>query len=129
MKILFAVLALALVVWPSGLAAQPTDLSGNWNAWFTRTAPDGRTQTITFTFHLVQKGTALTGTIGPEPARQWTVEKGVVDGDVVRFQAQQPEGPLRTFALKLVKGRLQGNQTLEFQGQTAEVIVDAERAK
>lgn len=126
---LSTLLVLALVVLPSGISAQPTDISGNWNATFTRTAPDGRTQSITFTFHFVQKGKALTGTAGPEPARQWTVEKGVVDGDAVRFQLQQPDGPLRTFALTLIKGRLQGLQTLEFQGQTAEVTVDAERAK
>jgi len=129
MKMLSTLLMLALVVMPSGVSAQPTDLSGNWNATFTRTAPDGRTQSITFTFHFVQKGKTLTGTAGPEPARQWTVEKGVVDGDAVRFEVQQPDGPLRTFALTLIKGRLQGLQTLEFQGQTAEVTVDAERAK
>lgn len=77
----------------------------------------------------MQKDKTLTGTVGPEPSRQWPVEKGVIEGDVVRFQTQQPDGPLRTFTLKLVNGRLQGNQTLEFQGQTAEVTVDAERAK
>lgn len=129
MKTLSAILVLALVVMPAGIPAQPTDISGNWNATFTRTAPDGRTQSITFTFHFVQKETTLTGTVGPEPSRQWPVEKGVVDGDAVRFQTQQPDGPLRTFTLTLIKGRLQGIQTLEFQGQTAEVTVDAERAK
>lgn len=130
MKTLSAILViLVLVAMPAGLSAQPADLSGNWNATFTRTAPDGRTQTITFTFHFVQKGTALTGTVGPEPARQWAVDKGVVEGEAVRFQVQQPDGPLRKFTLTLIKGRLQGLQTLEFQGQTAEVSVDAERAK
>jgi hypothetical protein len=129
MKTLSVLLMLALLVMPSGISAQPTDLSGNWNATFTRTAPDGRTQSITFTFHFVQEGKTLTGTIGPEPSRQWPVEKGVVEADVVRFQAQQPDGPLRTFALTLIKGRLQGRQVLEYQGQTAEVTVDAERAK
>ncbi len=129
MKTLSTLLAFALLLLPSGISAQPTDLSGNWNATFTRTLPDGRTQSITFTFHFVQKDKSLTGTVGPEPSRQWPVEKGVVEGDVVRFQTQQPDGPLRSFTLTLIKGRLQGLQTLEFQGQTAEVSVDAERAK
>jgi hypothetical protein len=40
-----------------------------------------------------------------------------------------PEGPLRSFALTHAKGRLEGLQTLEYQGQTAEVTVVAERAK
>ena len=59
---------------PAKAAAQAVDLTGNWNATFTRTAPDGQTQSITFTFHFTQKGKVLTGTVGPEPARQWQVE-------------------------------------------------------
>lgn len=123
-----AAIALLVCVFAPVLAAQTT-LTGDWNATFTRTAPDGRTQSITFTFHFTQKGKELTGTIGPSAERQWKIEKGVVDGDKVTFQAQQPDGPLRSFALTLVKDRLEGTQTLEFQGQTAEVSVVAERAK
>ena len=71
----------------------------------------------------------LSGTIGPEPARQWKVEKGLVDGAKVTFQVQQPDGPLRSFTLTLAKGRLQGTQKLERDGKTlGEVTVDAERA-
>ena len=140
MKTLAAIVLLAISIVPAVTAAQPqakpqasapaqaTNLTGTWNAKFTRTAPTGETQTITFTFHFTQKGRELTGTIGPEPARQWNVEKGLVDGTKVTFQVQQPDGPLRTFALTLVKGHLQGAQKLSFNGQTADVTVDAERA-
>ena len=79
-------------------------------------------------FNLTQKGNVLTGTAGPAD-RQWKIEKGVVDDTKVSFQVQQPDGPLRSFKLTLVKGRLTGLQTLEFQGQTAEVTVEADRAK
>jgi hypothetical protein len=92
MKTLSAIVLVALALVPAATAAQATDLTGNWNATFTRTAPSGQTQSITFTFHFTQKGKDLSGTIGPEPARQ-------------------------------------GTQKLEFQGQTAEATVDAERAK
>jgi hypothetical protein len=122
-----ALVVLALV--PAAVAAQAKDLTGTWNATFTRTAPDGRTQSITFTFHFTHKGKQLTGTIGPEPARQWKIEKGVVDGAKVTFQVQQPDGPLRSFTLTYAKDRLEGTQKLEFQGQTAETTVAAERAK
>jgi len=128
MKIFAAIALFAIALVPAA-AAQTTNLTGNWNATFTRTMPNGQTQSITFTFHFTHKGTSLTGTIGPEPSRQWKVEKGVVDGGKVTFQVQQPDGPLRSFTLTLVKGRLQGPQKLEFNGQTAEVTVDAERAK
>ena len=130
MKTLAAIALFAFALVPAAVAAQATDLTGNWNAKFTLTAPDGRTQSITFTFHFTQKGKVLSGTIGPEPARQWKVEKGVVDGSKVTFQVQQPDGPLRTFNLTHAKGRLQGTQHLALpDGRTAEVTVDAERAK
>ena len=129
MKTLAALVLVAFVLAPVATAAQATSLTGNWNATFTRTAPTGETQSITFTFHFTQKGKVLSGTIGPEPARQWKVEKGVVDGNKVTFEVQQPDGPLRTFALTFAKGRLTGNQKAERQGQSFEVTVDAERAK
>ena len=130
MKTLAAIVIAIFALVPAGTAAQTTDLTGNWNATFTRTAATGQTQSITFTFHFTQKGKELTGTIGPEPERQWKVEKGVVDGAKVTFQVQQPNGPLRVFVLTLAKGRLQGMQKLELpDGQSAEVTVDAERAK
>jgi hypothetical protein len=53
----------------------------------------------------------------------------VVDGAKVTFQVQQPDGPLRSFTLTHAKGHLTGMQKLEFDGQAAEVSVDAERAK
>jgi hypothetical protein len=130
MKVLASIVLVALALVPATAAAQATDLTGNWNATFTMTAPDGRTQSITFTFHFTQKGKVLNGTIGPTPERQWKVEKGVVDGAKVTFEVQQPEGPTqRSFTLTLAKGRLQGTMKLERNGQTAEATVDAERAK
>ena len=129
MKTLAAIVLVALALAPAATAAQATDLTGNWNATFTRTAPSGQTQSITFTFHFTQKGKVLTGTVGPDAERQWKVEKGVVDGDKVSFQVQQPEGPLRSFALTHAKDGLEGAMKLEYQGQTAEAAVVAERAK
>ena len=129
MKRLMAMALVVLAVVPAIVQTQAKDVTGDWNATFTRTAPNGQTQSITFTFHFTQKGKTLTGTIGPEPSRQWNVEKGVVDGVNVTFQVQQPNGPLRSFTLTHEKGRLRGTQKLEFNGQTAEVTVDAERDK
>ena len=94
---LLTIALLTLALLPAAAAGQAEVLSGNWDATFTRTAPDGRRQSITFTFHFTHKGKNLTGTIGPRPDRQWKVEKGVVDGSKVTFQVQQPDGPLRSF--------------------------------
>jgi hypothetical protein len=53
----------------------------------------------------------------------------VVDGAKVTFQVQQPDGPLRSFTLTHANGHLTGVMKLDFNGQTAEATVDAERAK
>ena len=108
MKTLATIVLTALVLVPAVIAAQATDLTGNWNAKFTATRPDGTQQSITFTFHFTQKGKVLSGTIGPTPERQWKVEKGVVDGAKVTFQVQQPDGPLRSFTLTHAKAHLTG---------------------
>ena len=110
-------------------AGQATNLTGKWTGTLTRQAPDGRTQSIDFMFDLTQKGKALTGTAGPNAERQWPLLKGTVEGTKVTFQVQQPDGPMRTFTLALVKDRLQGEMLAEMQGQSFTAKVDAGRAK
>jgi hypothetical protein len=127
MKTLAAIALLMLTIVPA--RAQTTDLTGKWTGSMTRTAPDGRSQTIDWMLDLTQKGKVLTGTAGPNAERQWAIEKGgAVDGSKVKFQVQQPDGPLRTFTLTLVEGRLQGEMLAEFQGQSFTTKVDVGRA-
>ena len=131
MKTLVAIAALLLTIAPAqAQTGKPTDLTGKWTGTFTRTAPDGQTQTINFMFDLVQKGKGLTGTVGPNAERQWPIEKGgAVEGNKVTFKVQQPDGPMRTFTLELVKERLQGEMLAEMNGQSFTAKVDAGRAK
>jgi hypothetical protein len=134
MKILAALAVLMFTMVPAAYAQtskQPTNLTGTWTGTMTRTAPDGRTQTIDFMFVLTQKGKVLTGTAGPNAERQWTIEKGgTADAGKVNFRVQQPDGPLRTFTLTLVKDRLQGEMLAELpNGQSFTTKVDAGRAK
>lgn len=127
MNTLAAIAVLLLTMAPAPV--QTTDLTGKWSGTLTRTAPDGRSQSIDFMLDLTQKGKVLTGTAGPNPERQWKIEKGAVDGSKVTFQVQQPDGPLRTFTLSLVKDRLQGEMLAELNDQSFTAKVDAERAK
>ena len=128
MKTLMAIAVLLLTMAPA--QAQTTNLTGKWTGTLTRTAPDGRTQSIDFMFDLTQKGKVLTGTAGPNAERQWPIEKGgAVDGTKVTFKVQQPDGPLRTFTLNLVEGRLQGEMLAELKDQSFTTKVDLGRAK
>jgi hypothetical protein len=127
MKTLAAIAVLLLTMAP--VQAQTANLTGKWTGTLTRTAPDGRSQSIDFMFDLTQKGRVLTGTAGPNAERQWAIEKGAVDGSKVTFRVQQPDGPLRTFTLTLVKGRLQGDMLAELNGQSFTAKVDVGRGK
>lgn len=131
MKTLVALAALLLTIGPAHAQSTKTsaDLTGKWTGTMTRTAPDGRTQSIDFMFDLTQKGKVLTGTVGPNAERQWPIEKGTHDAGKVTFQVQQPDGPIRTFTLKLVKDRLEGEMLAEMNGQSFTAKVDAGRAK
>jgi hypothetical protein len=128
MQTLAAVALLLFTVAHAG--AQTTNLTGKWTGTLTRTAPDGRTQSIEFMFDLTQKGKVLTGTAGPNAERQWALEKGgAVDGEKVTFRVQQPDGPMRTFTLTRVKDRLQGEMLAELKGQSFTAKVDVGRPK
>lgn len=129
MKILVAIAVLLGTMAPA--QAQTTGLTGKWTGTLTRTAPDGRTQSIDWICILTQKEKALAGTTGPNAERQWPIEKGTVAGEKVTFQVQQPDGPMRTFTLTLVKDRLQGEMLAELKGQsfTAKVDVGRDKAK
>ena len=133
MKTLAAFAFLLFTMAPAQAEAQTkSTLTGTWTGTMTRTAPDGRSQTIPWMLDLTQKGTVITGTAGPNAERQWEIEKGgAVAGTKVTFKVQQPDGakPMRTFTLALVKGRLQGEMLAEAGGQSFTTKVDLERAK
>jgi hypothetical protein len=130
MRTLITIAALLFTIAPASAHAQKaTNLTGKWTGTLTRTAPDGRTQSIDFMFDLTQKGKVLTGTVGPNAERQWPIEKGTVDGGKISFRVQQPDGPLRTFTLKLVKDRLEGEMLAELNGESFTAKVDGGRAK
>lgn len=132
MKTLVVLAALLFTMAPAHAQTgkQAPDLTGKWTGTLTRTAPDGRTQSIDFMFDLTQKGKVITGTAGPNAERQWPIEKGgTVDGEKITFKVQQPDGPMRTFTLKLVKDRLEGEMLAELNGQSFTAKVDGGRAK
>ena len=133
MQTLAVIAVLLLTMAPAPPQTKPaTNVTGKWTGTMTRTAPDGQTQSINVMFDLTQKGKVLTGTVGPNAERQWTIEKGgTVDAGKVSFKVQQPEGPMRTFTLNLVKDRLQGEMKAELNEQsfTAKVDVGRDKAK
>ena len=127
MKTLMAVALLLLSMAPA--QAQTKDLSGTWNGTMTRTAPDGREQTVNLIFTFKHKGKELTGTVGPNPEQQLEIQKGAVNGNKITFQLTQPNGMVRTFTLTHAKERIAGDMVAELNGQSFTAKVDAGRAK
>jgi hypothetical protein len=114
--------------------AQKTDVTGKWTGTLTRTAPDGRTQSIDFIFNLTQKGKDLTGTAGPSADRQWKIEKGKVDGNNLSFEVQgggdaSSGAPVLKFALAFAEGHLKGSVSAERGDMKFTAKVDATRVK
>lgn len=128
MKTVTALAFLLFTVVSAQAQTKPVDVTGKWNGTLTRTAPDGQTQSLNVMFDLTQKGKVLSGTVGPNAERQWKIEEGAVNGSKVTFRVQQPDGPMRTFTLQLVKDRLEGEMLAEMNGQSFTAKVAAGRA-
>jgi hypothetical protein len=126
----FALVAAALA--PPVVAQTPADFTGKWEGTITFLRPDGtEVDTDPVIFSLMQKGEALTGTIGSDSEKeQWNIDKGAVTADKATFDVQQPNGPLWKVTLTIVKGRLQGEMAIERNGVVrVRGTIDAAKAK
>ena len=126
MKTLAAISLLLLTFAPPQTAA---NLTGKWTGSFAPMRPDGTTANEGIELNLTQKGKELTGTAGPNAERQWTLTKGVVDGNKVTFVVQVPDGPTINFTLTLTKDRLVGEANGEDDGQKVTAKIDVGRTK
>ena len=135
MKRLIAFALVLTALGPAVLAQNAASFTGKWEGTFTIQRPDGTEgNSNPVVFNITQKGRELTGTGGPAD-RQWKIEKGAVAAGKATFELQQPDGPLFTFTLSVVKGRLQGEMTGERDGvvrgkaKVDAAKVDAAKAK
>src|SRR5262245_13516128 len=114
MKKLACVIGLALLLAATLLAAE--GLTGKWSGSFIINM-DGQTENDVAYMVLTQKGTELTGTVGPNADKQWEILKGKVEGDKITFEVQA-DGPLVKFELTLADGHLKGEAKAEFEGKS-----------
>jgi hypothetical protein len=125
--------AVLTVVNVSAFQARPVDLTGTWTGTFTSTTSTGEPDEDPAHLQLTQKGTELTGTGGPTPARQMPIEHGKVttvkDVTTVTFQIKEGDAPIN-FDLKLVEGRIKGKAIATMpDGSKREAVLDVGRAK
>jgi hypothetical protein len=124
MKNVAALASIAMLMLTASAVAQTPGLTGTWEGSFVEA--DGDSNPIQL--NLTQKGTALTGTMGPNVTRQWPIEKGEVAGAKATFEVHQG-GAVHRFTLTLDKGKLQGEMRSEINGQTHVSKVDVARIR
>jgi hypothetical protein len=107
--------------------ALASDLSGKWSGSFVISGPDGGTKDSQAFLELKQNGNELAGTVGPSLDKQWTIQKGKIEGDKLTFEVQS-DGPLIKFELTLSNDHLKGEAKAEQDGQTLKAAVDLQRA-
>ena len=130
-------LAILAFLWlPVVAAAQAAqaNVSGSWTGSFKASMDGGPPSDDTAHITLVQTGTTLTGSAGPNPDRQYPISKGKVetdkDGGVnLMFEVLIQGEVLATFQLKLVEGRLKGEAKAAGDGHTMSAAIDVGRVK
>ena len=126
-----AVLFVFLVCALPAIAAE--DFSGQWSGSFTGVGPNGQQSTEQILMNLVQKGTDLTGTAGPNAEQQWKIQNGKVDGNKVSFEVQgggdTQGGPLFKFAMSYADGHLKGDLNAEKGEMKLTAKIDTTRVK
>ncbi|HYN09713.1 MAG TPA: hypothetical protein VES67_20190 [Vicinamibacterales bacterium] len=122
--------ALVVAALAPAVVAQTASFTGKWEGTLVFLRPNGSDgDSDPVVLNLMQKGQGLTGTLG-SGKEQWKIDKGAVNSGKATFEAQEPNGPLFKFTLTIVKGRLQGEITVERDGVVrGKGKVDAAKAK
>ncbi len=87
-------------------------IDGKWAGTFVLPGPNGDSQTGTGFVILHRNGAELTGSGGPDEARQWPLQKGHAEGNRVTFEVQDPDGALYRLDCTLADGHLKGVLTV-----------------
>ena len=128
-----ALVAVVLVA-PAAFAAE--DLTGKWGGSFVITQDGNPPQDDVVHMVATQKGTELTGTIGPNPDKQMAIAEGKIattkeagkEITKVTFHTVV-EGAAVHFDLALIDGHLKGKAKAELDGHTMSVVIDMTRVK
>src|SRR5690349_22419335 len=126
--VLLALLLAAPVLNAQSAPTAQADFTGTWTGPFNITM-DGQERADSAHMVLTQKGTELTGSVGPSAEQQFPIQKGgKVEGTSATFDVQS-DGPLVHFTVKLVDGHLMGDAKAEADGHTFSGKLDLERKK
>jgi hypothetical protein len=93
----------------SALALGAAELTGNWSGSFDITNSGGETEADAVYMTLKQNGGEVTGTAGPKSEKQWTIQKGKLDGQKLTFEVAMEDGGLLVFDLTFDGSNIEGD--------------------
>jgi hypothetical protein len=93
----------------SALALGADELTGKWSGSFDITNSNGETKADTAYMSLKENGGEVTGTAGPNAEKQWTIQKGKLEGQKLTFEVRMEDGGLLVFNLTFDGASIQGD--------------------
>ena|SRR6266567_1752707 len=126
MKAVFGCLLLASAL---VLSAADVNVTGKWSGSFDLSGPDGQTKASTALLNLTQKGTAISGSMGPSEDQQFTITKGTIESEKITLEVDDGSGHQIHVALMVAGDHLKGDAHMEAEGQSRTAKVDVTRSK
>jgi hypothetical protein len=112
----------------TALALIAADATGTWTGTLTAPTSDGGERPGPAHLVLKQEGARLTGTAGPNPGEQHTIENGKAENGNLTFELLRDDSVMK-FVLKQDGDEIKGDVTRERDGesQTAKLSVKREK--
>ena len=117
----------ACLLSPLALLLFAAEVSGTWKGSLRIAGPDGQPQAQGCIMVLKQRGTSITGFVGPDRSVRWSIQNGRAEGARITFAVFPPEGGRLAFDLRLAGNRLTGDARGENQGQAFVAKADLTR--
>jgi hypothetical protein len=107
------------------VAVADTDVTGTWKGSFNAVGGDeGGTACLV----LKQKGSEITGSVGPNQEQQFPITKGKIEGNKITLEADHEGSPIK-LNLVLAAERITGEASMSHDGQEMKAKLDLGREK
>jgi len=93
----------------SAFALHAAELTGKWSGRFDITNEQGETKADTAYMDLKESAGSVTGTAGPNEDKQFSLQKGKLDGQKLTFEVVMDDGGVLTFELTFDGSSIQGS--------------------
>jgi hypothetical protein len=112
----------------TGLAIADVNVTGSWSGSFSVAHQNGEAKDSTAQLKLIQTGTDITGTVGPNEHEQFPIQRGKIEGDKITLEVDHDGNKIK-FDLVLVADRITGEANGSPDDETLKAKLDVKRVK